>query len=384
MKLSAETPWLADPKGQALCATLENAGHQALFVGGCVRNAVLNEAASDVDIATDAKPQRVIELAKAAGFQPVPTGIDHGTITVVVESEGFEITTFRRDVETDGRRAVVAFSDRIEDDARRRDFTMNALYAKSDGQILDPLGGLPDALAGRVRFIQDAAMRIREDYLRTLRFFRFSAYYGDPEVGFDPEALAAIADTLDGLDSLSAERVGAEMQKLLAARDPARSLATMDQVGVLARILPVQSLPALAPLIAAEEQTETPPDSLRRLAALNPIEAPERLRLSRKDARVLSDLIQARDASLSPKALGYRLGETRGWDAFMLRQSGLGQPVDQATKADVRSGSKCEFPVKAADLQPDFQGAALGEKLRELEAQWLVSDLTLDRAALLG
>ena len=384
MKLSAETPWLADPKGQALCAVLEQAGHQALFVGGCVRNAVLGETASDVDIATDAMPQQVTKLMRTAGFQPVPTGIEHGTVTVVIDGTGFEVTTFRRDVETNGRRAVVAFSDRIEDDARRRDFTMNALYAKPDGTILDPLGGLPDALARRVCFIEDAAMRIHEDSLRILRFFRFSAYYGDPDAGFDPEALAAIAQSLDGLDHLSAERVGAEMKKLLAARDPARSIATMDQIGILARILPVLSLPALAPLVALEEQTETQPESLRRLAALNPIEAPDRLRLSRKEARILADLIQARDSTMSAKSLGYRLGRDRGWDALILRQSALGQLVDQEAKSLVQSGSESVFPVQASDLQPEFQGSALGEKLRELEAEWLASDMTLDRATLLG
>ncbi|CAN0587043.1 unnamed protein product, partial [Ectocarpus sp. 12 AP-2014] len=193
------------------------------------------------------------ELARVAGLKPVPTGIDHGTVTVVADHDPFEITTFRRDVETDGRRAVVAFADTLDEDAKRRDFTMNALYARIDGTVIDPLGGLPDLRARRVRFIGDATDRIREDYLRSLRFFRFHAWYGNPDNGMDSDALAAIASHLDGLESLSRERVGAEMVKLLAARDPAPAVAAMRATGVLGRLLPGADDRALAPLIHLED-----------------------------------------------------------------------------------------------------------------------------------
>ena len=201
MKLSGD--WYKAAAPQRLCSVLDAGGHQALFVGGCVRNDLLGAAVSDIDIATDARPERVIELAKAAGLKPIPTGIDHGTVTVVVSGTAFEVTSFRTDVSTDGRRAVVAFSDDITADAQRRDFTMNALYAQASGAVIDPLEGLGDLRARRVRFIKDAAQRIQEDYLRILRFFRFSAWYGDPQLGFDPEALAAIGAHIDGLDGLS-------------------------------------------------------------------------------------------------------------------------------------------------------------------------------------
>ncbi|MDH3263709.1 MAG: CCA tRNA nucleotidyltransferase, partial [Paracoccaceae bacterium] len=169
MRIDAD--WLHAPGPRAVMAMLRDAGHQALFVGGTVRNALLGHPPGDIDIATDAVPERVMELAEAAGLRPVPTGLDHGTITVVVaHHEGIEVTTFRRDVETDGRRAVVAFSTHVEDDAARRDFTMNALYASAEGEVIDPLGGLPDLRARRVRFVGNAAERIREDYLRILRF----------------------------------------------------------------------------------------------------------------------------------------------------------------------------------------------------------------------
>ena len=186
-------PWLVAPRTQAVCALLTEAGHAAYLVGGCVRNALLGAPVADIDLATDALPQAVLALAEAAGVKAVPTGIEHGTVTLVLEGQPFEVTTFRRDVETFGRHAVVAFSRDIAEDAARRDFTMNALYAKPDGALVDPLGGLPDLRAGRVRFVGAAEARIAEDYLRILRFFRFHAWYGHPEDGLDPEGLAACA-----------------------------------------------------------------------------------------------------------------------------------------------------------------------------------------------
>jgi poly(A) polymerase len=231
-------PWLSAPATQAVCRALTAAGHQALLVGGCVRNALIGRPVADIDIATDAVPEAVMALARAAGLHAVPTGIEHGTVTVVAEHRPFEVTTFRRDVETFGRRAVVAYTREIAEDAARRDFTMNALYARPDGTVVDPLGGLPDLQARRVRFVGDARSRIAEDFLRILRFFRIHAWYGDPDGGLDPEGLAACAAHQDGLARLSRERVGAEIAKLLAAADPAPAVAAMAATGILARVLP--------------------------------------------------------------------------------------------------------------------------------------------------
>nr|MBA3325662.1 CCA tRNA nucleotidyltransferase [Paracoccaceae bacterium] len=247
-ELRIEAPWLGAPGPRAVCALLERAGRQAFFVGGCVRNALLGREATDVDVATDAHPEEVMRLAGAAGMKAVPTGIAHGTVTLAVEGGPVQVTTFRRDVATDGRRAVVAFADDIAEDAARRDLTMNALYARPDGTVVDPLGGLGDLRAGRVRFVGDAAARIAEDYLRILRFFRFHAWYGDPEAGIDAEGLAACAAARDGLTLLSRERIGAELAKLLAAPDPAPAAAAMAASGVLACVLPgadPRALPAL-------------------------------------------------------------------------------------------------------------------------------------------
>jgi poly(A) polymerase len=236
MKITGD--WLDHTGTQALCAALEAAGHRALLVGGCVRDALLGEPVGDVDLTTDATPDAVTRIAEAAGFRTVPTGIDHGTVTVIAEGRPHEVTTFRRDVETDGRRAVVAFSTEIAEDAARRDLTMNALYADRSGTVIDPLGGLADTLSRHVRFVGDPETRIREDYLRILRFFRFHAAYGDPGGGIDADGLAACAALAEGLDGISRERIHAELRKLLAARDPAPAVAAMAQSGVLARILP--------------------------------------------------------------------------------------------------------------------------------------------------
>jgi poly(A) polymerase len=379
MKIAGD--WLDHPGTQALMLALAAAGHKALFVGGCVRNALLGEPVSDVDIATDAMPETVTNIAESAGFKPVPTGIDHGTVTIVVQGRPHEVTTFRRDVETDGRRAVVAYSPLIEEDARRRDFTMNALYADRHGRVIDPLDGLPDLMARRVRFVGDAETRIREDYLRVLRFFRFHAAYGDQSAGLDADGLAACAALSEGLDGISKERIGAEMRKLLAASYPVTALAAMARSGVLARILPGADPRAIGPLTEIEADLDT--DWLRRLAALGGEDPTDRLRLSRAEARDLTALRDAIGSMETPAVLGWRLGHARAVDALLLHAAVLEQPLKPGSLQDARRGADARFPITAADLMPALQGAVLGARLKDLEARWLASDLTLGREELL-
>lgn len=373
--------WLTHPGTQALCAVLEGAGHQALVVGGCVRNALLGVPVADVDIATDATPATVTRLAAAAGLRVVPTGIEHGTVTVIAEGCPHEVTTFRRDVETDGRRAVVSFSTDVAEDAARRDFTMNALYADARGQVIDPLGGLADLQARRLRFVGDPAQRIREDYLRILRFFRFHAHYGDPAQGIDTEGLAACAELAHGIDSLSRERIGAEMTKLLSAPDPAPAIAAMAQAGVLSHALPGADPRALAPLIHLE--AGQPIRWQRRLAAIGGENLTEALRLSRADAATLAALRDAAGSSASPAALGWRLGALSGTDAVLARAALLESPLPPDWQSEVARGAAAQFPVIAADLMPALQGPALGKALKAMETHWLALDLRPDRDALL-
>ena len=378
MKVSGN--WLTRSETQAVCAALANEGWKALPVGGCVRNALLGFPVTDVDIATDARPEIVTDLAEKAGFQVVPTGIDHGTVTVLAKGIPHEVTTFRQDVDTNGRHAVVAFSNHLEHDAARRDFTMNALYCQPDGPGIDPLGGMEDLRARRVRFVGAPEARIREDYLRILRFFRFNAWYGDPEAGLDAEGLAACALHSDGLETLSRERVGAEMKKLLAAADPAPAVAAMAKAGVLLRVLPGADARGLAPLIHLEQGRT--PDWLRRLAVLGGDRVADGLRLSRAEARDLDALRLAVGSTDTPAALGWRLGESRGFDAVFVRAATMEQPVPPTALQEVARGAATPFPVRAGDL-PGLTGRALGARLKELESRWLHSDLRLGKSQLL-
>jgi poly(A) polymerase len=257
---------------------------------------------------------------------------------------------------------------------------MNALYARPDGTVVDPLGGLPDLRARHLRFVGDPAARIGEDYLRILRFFRFHAWYGDPAKGIDAEGLAACAAGIDGLAALSRERVGAEMRKLLAAPDPAPSVASMAQSGVLTALLPGTDPRALAPLIHLEQ--DIPPRWLRRLAVLGGEDLTDALRLSRAEARDLARLRDAVSGTLTPAVLGQQLGADLATDAMLSRAAMLEQPLPPHWQSEVARGAQTRFPVTAADL-PNLVGPLLGQELKRLERAWLASDLRLTKADLL-
>ncbi len=372
MRLTAD--WLQSAPSQTVCRMLTDAGYQAYFVGGCVRNDLLDAPVADLDISTDAPPEQTLSLAQKAGLKAVPTGIDHGTITVLADGIPYEITTFRRDVETFGRHAVVAFAETMDEDAHRRDFTMNALYADSTGKVFDPVNGLPDLRARRIRFIGEAADRIKEDYLRILRFFRFTAWYGDPEQGIDADGLAACGEHIDGLAQLSAERVGAEMRKLLSAPDPAPAVASMASCGALGAVLPGAVSGVLTVLVHLEDGMQ--PDAMRRLAAIGGEDAADRFRLSNVERRKL-DAIQA-GLETDIAELGYKFKDT-ALDSYLVRQASLSQPLDEKEVALINHARVQEFPVKASDLMPQFEGSELGAKLRELEARWIASGYSLTR-----
>ncbi|HVL40604.1 MAG TPA: CCA tRNA nucleotidyltransferase, partial [Brevundimonas sp.] len=320
-------PWLTASSTRAVMAALEAAGGPgcARFVGGCVRNALIGAPVDDVDIATTLKPEETDKAIRAAGLKAVPTGMAHGTVTAVTERTPFEITTLRRDVSTDGRNATVAFTDDWAEDAARRDFRLNALYADLGGQVFDPTGhGVADAEAGRIVFVGDPETRITEDYLRILRFFRFFAWYGRGEP--DAAALAACRKLAPGMSRLSAERVSKELMKLLAAPDPRPAMAAMEAAGVLARILPEATSRVL--FDAAVDQTDEP---ALRLMTLLPAEAgvakavAARLRLANAVRDRLADAADALpsvDLSMSDaaaRAAVYRRGGRAVADAVRRR-----------------------------------------------------------------
>lgn len=371
MKIAAE--WLDHAEMQTLCKALTGAGFQALFVGGCVRNAILGVSVADIDLATDARPDAVVRVAQGLGFRVVPTGIDHGTVTVLAGDRAVEVTTFRRDVSTDGRRATVAFADDVVEDARRRDLTMNALYARADGTVVDPLGGLPDILARRVRFVGDAGARIAEDYLRILRFFRFHAWYADAALGMDAEGLAACAAGVDGLDHLSRERVTDELRKLLGAVDPAPVLAAMQSSGVLGRVLPGADARFAAVLVHVER---VPARWQRRLAVLGG--DCSGLRLSNAEARDVQAVVDGVGSMQTIAAIAWLHGADVAGDVALARAAMFGVTPAPDWQAQVARGVLAKFPVASGDLAP-LEGPELGRKLKELQVKWLHSDLMLSK-----
>ncbi|WP_026380939.1 CCA tRNA nucleotidyltransferase [Afifella pfennigii] len=399
-------PFLADPALQSVLAALGGAGPsggaETRIVGGAVRNALLGDPVSDIDLATVHRPEAVMAAAGTAGLKAVPTGIEHGTVTLVADGRPFEVTTLRADVETDGRHAVVRYTQDWAEDAGRRDFTINALYCDAAGHVFDPLGGYADFAERRIRFVGDAEERIREDYLRILRFFRFFAWYGAGRP--DAEGLKASARLKAGIATLSAERLWSELKRLLAAPDPSRALLWMRTTGILAKALPeCWGIDAIHRLVETEKAEGLPPDPLLRLMAIIPPhharidQLATRLRLSRKEAERLEVWAKAPEAD---PAMGedelarrlYRHGAGPVRDRLVLalaREREAGNEQAAATLSGqlsfARSFERPAFPLTGSDLiaAGHSQGPALGKLLAELEARWLESGFTLRREELL-
>ncbi|WCJ61766.1 CCA tRNA nucleotidyltransferase [Agrobacterium tumefaciens] len=408
MNSLAGQDWFEKPALKRIFALLNADGGEVQIVGGAVRNALMDLPVVDVDMATTLTPDVVVERAKAAGIKSVPTGIEHGTVTLVIDGEGFEVTTLRRDVETNGRHAQVAFGTDWQTDAERRDLTINALYANEKGEIIDLIDGLPDVESRTVRFIGDAAMRIAEDYLRILRFFRFFAHYGSGRP--DADGLRASARAKDKLGTLSAERMWSETKKLLSARDPSRALLWMRQSGVLSEILPETEkwgIDAIHGLVATEQSLGWAVDPMLRLAAIVPPDRERlaalaaRLRLSKAEAAYLTHWASAPavDPEMKETALDrllYRQGvegvKTRlklalasaradlsAGDTAMQKVARLSTLLTRAEKF-----RKPAFPLSGADVMAAGveAGPKVGEVLKSLEEKWIDVNFSLDRAAL--
>lgn len=404
-----EAAWLKETSLQKLLAALSEGGEEARVAGGAVRNALLGQAVSDVDIATTTLPDETIKRAKAAGFKVVLTGYEYGTVTAIAGGQAFEVTTLRADLETDGRHAKVQFGSDWMADAKRRDFTINGIYAKADGEIIDLVDGIKDIESGTLRFIGVASERIEEDYLRILRFFRFFAWYGTGRP--DAESLKACVRLKSGLLKLSTERVWSELKKLLAAPDPSRALLWMRQSGVLTTILPESEkwgIDSIHGLIEAERGLSWAPDVLLRLAAMVPPDAErmsalaKRLRLAKHEtarlvgwaetplptANVMNDafakILYRADLTGIEWRLKLALVSARAHvkdDAGALQQTAGFQRLLGQIKAWVQP----KFPITGKDLlaQGHQPGERLGALLNTLEDQWIESGFALDRDELL-
>lgn len=386
--------WLDAPATRRLFAALAVDGTDIRFVGGCVRDALIGRAVTDLDLATPDAPAAVMRKLAAAGLRAIPTGIDHGTVTALVDGQRFEITTLRRDVETDGRHARVAFTDDWREDAARRDFTMNALSAGTDRRVHDYFGGIADLMAGQVRFVGAPAARIEEDHLRILRFYRFHAHYGRGAPGAGERAACAAASPM--LARLSGERIRDELLKLLRAPAPGATLAAMAEDGVLAQLLqPPHEIAILTALLAIEPADHC--DALRRLAALLPRGASadtcdalaDRLKLSNDQRARLQAM--TRPQSLARDALR---GALHAEGAAALRDRALlavargdaPQAALSAALAEIDAWHTPRLPIAGADLiaRGVDPGPALGRLLAAVEKWWIAQDFVPDRAACLA
>jgi poly(A) polymerase len=403
-----DAPWLRDEALQTILAFLNNNGETARVVGGAVRNHLFRQEIGDVDIATTCRPEETIERAEAAGLKTVPSGIEHGTVIVIADHRGFEVTTLREDVETDGRRAKVEFGRSWEHDARRRDFTVNALYCEADGTIVDLVDAMPDIESRTIRFIGDADARIREDYLRILRFFRFFAWYGHGRP--DTAGLLACTRLKEGVTGLSAERVWTEMRRLLGAPDPARALLWMRQSGVLSQVLPESEkwgIDGLAGWMDAERAFKWDADPLARLMVMIPphraAAVGERWRLSNAEKAQLEawasvEPIAAETGEKTLREMLYRTGQQPVLDRLRHAVAAERAKAESDAGALERTGKlvallriaenwkKPEFPLAGRDLVAAgfAQGAQLGSVLRDLETRWIESGFKLSREALLS
>jgi poly(A) polymerase len=384
----SEVEWLSRPATRAVFAALTAEGAEARAVGGAVRNALMGTPVKDVDIATTALPADVMRLAADAGLHAVPTGYEHGTVTIVARHVPFEVTTLRRDIETFGRHARVTFTTDWTEDARRRDFTMNALYCSADGCVHDPLGGYADLVARRVRFIGDARERIREDYLRSLRFFRFLAEYGNGAAP-DPEGLAATIAEKAGLSGLSGERVRAELLLLLSAPGAIGAVSAMREAGLLEPVLGAAgNVEALQRLAAIEHALGRAPDPILRLAALTldaagPAALQQRLRLSAAETARLAHA-GAKDPAFDPQAAEpdaqafvYRHGPQAFFDGAVMDWVRSKAAPDARARADrvrlTERWSAPELPVRGADVlaRGVKAGPKVGRVVAAFETWWI-------------
>lgn len=397
--------WLAAPESKAVMAALDHVRPDASrFVGGCVRNAVMNCPVDDIDIATQLTPKDVVKAGDIAGLKVVPTGLDHGTVTLVANGKPYEITTLRRDVATDGRNATIAYTDDWTEDSQRRDFRLNAIYADASGTLYDPQNGIADALAGRIVFIGDADTRIEEDYLRTLRFFRFNAWYG---TDIDQDGLAACARHVKGLRRLSAERVWKELKKLLGAPRPSAAMHAMMEASVLEAVLPeAMALELFDALLDLEATEQWSPDAMLRLAALMPRmgRVAERVKTRLKFSNAEADrLMQWATRTYNPRLLLEKSPEDVAKTIYglhtdaLIDRARLAWALDaakgeanaddwHALMAQLTSWEKPQFPITGRLLAEAGieKGPKMGSVLQALEQLWVNSGFKSSKEDLLA
>lgn len=379
-----ENNWLNQPSAQCLSKAFKNYGHQALFVGGCVRNSILKVPVTDIDMATDALPETIIRISKENNFKFIPTGLTHGTITIIIDKIAYQITTFRSDIANDGRHAKVEFTTSLLLDASRRDLTINALYCDSNGKIIDPLNVLKDLNNRIIKFIGDPNKRIAEDYLRILRFFRFQAIYGNELLEINLPALNACREHKSQLATLSKERTTSELRKLFSSNNPTRTIIKMIDTGILNQLFESCSVNSFVSYIKAEKKYKIKINWIGRLLSLQGSNIEEVLTLTRRELKMIKYTKKAIKQNMPIFEFSYYNGMEYGI-MYLLLQHGMKKTIlNKISINKVSSIVTRKFPVTAKDLMPKLKGKKLGDELKKLESQWIKSDFTLNKNQLLS
>ena len=378
--------WRSNETVNAVLDGVREFGKKIYFVGGCVRNELLgkNVEETDIDFATTAEPDEIVALAEAKGWDVQTPGKLFGTVMVIVDGTPFDVTTFRKDLKTFGRHADVEYSEDIVEDAKRRDFTMNALYVDQNGILIDPLNGRHDLRDGIVRFIGNADERIREDYLRMLRYFRMHAHYSKDKETFDDAALEAIKSCAQYVVVLTKERIGREIRRLLEADDPSRCLIKMEEVGLLQELLPGSSTDAVGQLGKIQSTLGKKASPSAWLALMQTRDAAEELRLSRPEERKIKQISEHSASTETAAALASRLGEDLAVDIVLTRAAIRNEIPESELLTTANRAASATFPIKAQDLMPDLAGPELGAELERLRSRWVESDFRMERSELLG
>ena len=378
--------WRSTQTVKAVLDGVQELGKKIHFVGGCVRNELLGKdvAETDIDFATTAEPDEMVALAEAKGWDVQTRGKLFGTVMVIVDGTSFDVTTFRKDLKTFGRHAIVEYSEDIVEDAKRRDFTMNALYVDRDGVLIDPLDGLHDLRNGIVRFIGNADERIQEDYLRMLRYFRMHAHYSKDKETFDNAALKAIKSRALHACILSKERIGREVRRLLEADDPSRCLIKMEEVELLQELLPGSSTDAIGQLAKIQSKLGMKPSPSAWLALMQPRDVAEELRLSRSEETRINQIIRYSASAETAAELANKLGSDLAIDIVMTRAAIRNEIPESSVVETAERAASAKFPISAEDLMQDFAGPELGAELERLRSRWVGSDFRMKRSELLG
>ena len=385
MKLNfKETKWLRNPSAQKLSKLYKNFGYQVLFVGGCVRNTILKMPVTDIDLATDAQPEEIIKIAEENNIRFVPTGLAHGTITLIIDNKNYQITTFRTDFDHDGRYAKVEFTESLLLDASRRDLTINALYCNHVGEVIDPLNGLDDIKKQKIKFIGNPNERIKEDNLRILRFFRFQAIYGNKNLEIDSIALEACHNHKSKLAALSKERITSELRKILSAPNPLEVIIKMNETGVLNELFQNVSIDSLEAYLKTEEKFKININWLGRLLSLQATQEEESLKLTRCEFKFLKQTKSAIENQIHVLEFSYYNGVENGKIYSILQNFRHNIILSKNLLNQINSLATKKFPITAKDLMPEIRGKKLGEALRSLEDRWIKSNFTLSKKDLLA